>query len=324
MSNKLSGVLMILVAAVGFSTKGIFVKLAYPYGIDGLSLVTLRMLMAFPFFAFIAWQSKPPAAVLAPNRKEWLAAVVLGVVGYYLASMLDFIGLQYISASMERLILFTYPTFVLLLSALWLRKKISIVQIGAVALTYLGMGLVFAGQGNAAPQPYFWWGVAYVLCSALTYAAYLVGSEQLVPRFGSALFTAIALMGAGLTTFLHYLCALPLAQLWAYPWQVYALSVGIAVGATVVPALLFSSGIKRLGADNASIAATLGPIATLLMAYSILGETINAVQGLGAVVIITGVLWMSRAGRKPSSVAEKPAPSESQNIASHTEVVLEK
>jgi len=293
--NVIVGGALVLLGALGFSAKSIIIKLAYAASIqlDAISLLALRMLFALPLFLLVAlWHNKKTQAS-ALDKKQWLAVMVLGLMGYYLASYLDFVGLQYISAGLERVILFLYPTFVVLFSAVLHRRTIT-ARVGlALGLSYAGMFLVFMEQLSIASTR-VWLGSSLVLASAVIFACFVMGSGIMVRDIGSARFTAYTMTVAGVATLVHFGLqhGLDLAR---FPEDVYSLALVMAVFSTVLPAFLMNAGIRRIGAGSAAIISTTGPIATLMLAFIILDEAILPVQMLGTILVLAGVYTVTRA-----------------------------
>ena len=287
------GLMLAAGGVVLFSTKAIMAKLAYQYEIDHLSLLLLRMVFALPIYLAIGFWYKPKTKLAPPSRKDFIGVITAGVVGYYLASLYDFKGLQYISASLERLILFTYPTLVILISRFILRQPITKNQYLGVVLTYIGMIIIFGNEIFLAPEANYWKGVGLVFLSALTYATYLIFSGKYIPRFGTIRFTAMALSVSAFCVIIHYIILLP-SSILSFPMEIYLLGVSMAVFATVIPSFLISAAIHKIGAPNMSIIGSLGPVSTILMAYWILDETLTLHQMVGAVVVIAGVVWVNR------------------------------
>ena len=289
---KFIGALMVFFGAITHSSKAIFIKLAYQYSIDSVSLVALRMLFALPFFLIIGYISGRRQKAPRLTTKEILAVGAMGLVSYYVAALFDFMGLQYITASLERLILFVYPTIVVLISATIYRKKITQAQFIALGFTYVGIIVVFAGNLDMTKQKNFVLGAFLVFCCAVFYAIYMIGSEKLIPKVGAIRFTCYAMTFAALGILTHYLINNSTSLL-DYPTEVYSLSIGMAIVATVIPAFLISAGIKRIGASDASIVASVGPIATIVMAYIFLNETLSVAQLIGTGLVLGGVLLIS-------------------------------
>ncbi len=281
---------------MGFSAKSILIKLAYADAVpvDAVTLMTLRMLMSLPFFLVVALWSGPPRD-RRPGGGDWAALVLLGVMGYYLASLLDFLGLQTIPAGLERLILFLYPTMVVVMTAMLYRRRIGAAQRWALVLCYAGILLVY-GMDARAGSADLGFGALLVLGSALTFAVYMTGSGYYIPRFGSRRYTAYSMSVACLATIAHFLALHwgdgGLAALQVSP-RVLALAAAMALLSTVAPAFLMNAGIARLGADRASIIGSIGPVLTLGMAYLFLGETLVPIQMLGCAMVVGGVLLVS-------------------------------
>ncbi len=292
----------ILIGALGvamFSAKAVMVKLAYQYSVDALSILTLRMLFAFPFYVFFALNIKKGEEYTSLKRKELLSIIFLGVIGYYLASYFDFLGLQYISAGQERIILFAYPTIVLVLSRIFLKKTIKGYQVIAILITYLGIVITLYPQlVNVTFSKSYFLGAGLVFLSALTYATYLVGSNWLIPKLGVIRFTSYAMIIACISVFIHYLVHADY-QLFTFNRNVYLIGFLIATISTVAPSYLVSYAIKLLGAPNFSIIGSLGPIFTILLAYIVLGEKTTSLQIIGALVVISGILILSK--QKPKT-----------------------
>lgn len=287
----LIGALYAFIAAVAFSAKAILVKLAYVYSVDAVTLLTLRMLFALPFFIVMAvWAARRESAVNI-TRRDWGVLALLGVLGYYLASLLDFIGLLYISASLERLVIFLYPTLVVVLSAVYFKRRITGHVAVALLLSYTGIALVFAHDVNLDQKDIILGG-ALVFTSILVYAIYLIGSGGIIARLGSARFTGYAMTISCAVVSVHFGVVNPVTAL-VQPMQVYGLALAMAIFSTVLPALLLSEGIRRIGVDKTSVIGSIGPVATLVLAYLFLGESMSTMQMFGAVLVLTGVLFVS-------------------------------
>lgn len=259
------------------------------------------MLFALPFFLVIwlinrkEWKTKPVA------RKEGFIIALLGFVGYYLASYFDFKGLTLISASLERLILFSYPTIVLILSVFILKKKITNTQIFSILITYLGIAIIFLDRGGIASgsTESLLLGAFFIAISAFTYALYLVGSNFIIAKVGSVRLTTFSMMVSSSAVIIHYLLTSEI-DLLSYPKEVYFLSFLMAVIATVIPSFLINEAIKRIGAPTVSIIGSLGPVSTITLSMIFLGEMLTLTQFGGALVIISGVLVISWSKRKSS------------------------
>jgi len=293
---RLVGALLVLVSGIAFSTKAILVKLAYRQGIDSISLLTLRFGFAAPFFALAAFGGRLRGGVpSALTRRDSLTILALGVLGYYLASLSDFIGLRYISAGLERLILFVYPTLVVVLEAAFFKIRLSRRQQLALLVTYAGIFLAFRGElgslGSDVPR-----GAAWVFASALTYATYLIGAGQMVPKLGSQRFTALALLSATAAVLLHAL--LSGAHVLGLPPAGYLIGLIMALLATVAPAFLLARGIALIGSGPAAIISSVGPVSTILLAYLVLQEAISPSEFLGTGLVIIGATLVASSPKR--------------------------
>lgn len=291
----LFGVIFALLAAVGFSAKAILVKLAYLDSVDAVTLLALRMAFSVPFFIGVAlWARRKHAEPLSTH--DMILVLGLGFIGYYLSSFLDFLGLQYISAGLERLILFLYPTMTVILSALVYKRGIGRKTLAAMALCYAGIALVFLHdvgmkQGGIAL------GASLVFASTLSYSVYLVGAGHAIARIGAARFTAYAMIVASAASLLQFVVMRPLSAL-DLPVRVYELSIAMAIFSTVLPVFLLSYAIRRIGSGSASLIGTIGPVSTIYMAYVILGESISLLQIAGSSLVMIGVLVISMNSRR--------------------------
>ncbi|MES2091986.1 MAG: DMT family transporter [Pseudomonadota bacterium] len=335
-SRRTLGLTLAALGAIAFSGKAIVAKLMYRYGVDAFTVVGLRMLLALPLFALMAWWAGRPVAGQALERldaRTWWQIVGLGFCGYYLASILDFLGLQYISASLERAVMYLNPTLVLVLGVLFRSERPRPAQIGAVLLAYAGVAIVWLHDWDAVTAPAaaataagldavqaMTAGSLLVFGSALSYAVYLMGSAKLVRRIGSSRLVGLASMVA---------CALALVQ-WAVvfwsdraivdwlprapvladlpsrggqfagiPWEVWGFSLINAVACTVLPVWLVMRGVQLLGASMASQVGMVGPLSTIWMAAAFLGEPVTGRLMLGTGVILLGIVWLARAGPRP-------------------------
>jgi drug/metabolite transporter (DMT)-like permease len=286
-----AGTICVVLAAIGFSAKAILIKLAYAHPVDAATLLTLRLGFSAPFFVLMALWSKRAAAPL--SRRQWLGVVVLGFSGYCLASYLDFLGLRYITAGLERLILFLYPTIVVLLSALWLKKPIRSHHFVALALSYGGIALVFTENLNfGGPAHEVALGGALVFASGVVYSFYLIGAGEIVGRVGAMRFTAYAMLVACLFCVSHFLFTHQ-ARALVVPTEVYWLTFAMAIVSTVIPAWLMSEGIRLKGANHAAMVGSVGPVATIFFGYWFLDEPVSAIQITGAALVLAGVALVS-------------------------------
>ena len=280
--------------SIAFSGKAIIVKLAYRYGVDAVTLIMLRMLFALPFFAVMAWwasRGKPPL-----TRGDWLGVLGLGFTGYYLASFLDFAGLAYISASLERLILYLNPTLVVLLGLGLYKRRITGWQLLGMGISYCGVALVFGheiavqgmdARGSAA------WGALLVFLSAVSYAIYLVYSGELVKRLGALRLVGLATTVACLLCIAQFVVLRPFSAALVAPVVVW-LSLLNAIVCTAAPVLMVMMAIERIGASTAAQIGMVGPMSTILMGVLILGEPFTAWVAAGTVLVIAGIFVFTR------------------------------
>ena len=293
MTDRRWGLLFAAIAAFGFSFKAILVKLAYPHGVDAITLLALRMTFALPVFLWVGFVSSRSAAAL--TLRDWASVAVLGMLGYYGASILDFLGLKYISAGLERLILFTYPTITLLLGLAFQGRSISRREWLALGLCYLGIGAAFAHDVQVSGDPaVIWVGAGFVFASSVSYALYLSGSAGMIARLGAARFTALAMLASTAATFGHFAATQPMEALVAQAWPVYALGLAMAIFSTVLPVFAQSAAIRRLGSGQAALVGMAGPLLTIVFAWLLLGEGFSAAQMLGVVLVVTGIVLVGR------------------------------
>jgi drug/metabolite transporter (DMT)-like permease len=292
---ELLGPALAVIGVLGFSFKAILIKLAYAWDPpDSVTLLALRMIYSAPIFAlmafFAAQRSRGPAAI---SRGDWLRILWLGFIGYYLASLVDFMGLQYVTAALERLMLYLYPTIVVALSAIFLRQRITGRIVLALVLSYAGIVLVFGRDLSMAGDPHaLWLDGGLVFAGAFLYALYLVGAGPVIARLGSLRFIALAMLTSAAFVFVQFVVTRPLSAL-AVPMRIHVLSVTMAVFATVLPTYLVAEAIKRIGANRTSLVGSLGPVFTVWLGYWILGEPVHWIQLGGAALVLAGVTLVS-------------------------------
>jgi drug/metabolite transporter (DMT)-like permease len=302
-SARRSGLLLAAIAAVLFSAKAILAKLMYRYGIDAVVLIALRMLFALPVFAVVAaletWRARERGDHL--SRADLGRIVVLGLLGYYLSSFLDFWGLQYINASLERLILFLNPSLVLLIGVLFLRQRVSGRQWAALAVSYAGIVLVF-WENLRLGGAHVVLGSALVFGAALSYALYLLLSGELVRRVGSLRLVAYAMCVSTVACLVQFFLVHPPSML-VQPAPVYGLSLLNATLCTIVPVYATMFAIARIGAGATSQTAMLGPVSLVFLGWWILGETVTPLQLVGTGVVLAGIALLARvpAPKAPAS-----------------------
>jgi drug/metabolite transporter (DMT)-like permease len=295
---SLAGFIITFLGAVLFSTKAIIVKKAFhDTHIDALSLLTIRMIFSLPFYLGIAIFAGNKKDNIHFTKKQWFWIITLGLFGYYVSSFLDFAGLQYVSAGLERLILFLYPTFAVLINAIVFKQKISRIQLLALTLTYTGIAIAYIGQLHIDTASHaFFLGSFLIFVCAITYAIYIVGSGKLIPQVGVTKFTAYAMLASTGGIFTHYILAGNYALLHSGT-EYWGYGILLAILATVIPSFLISWGMKQIGSNNVAIVSGIGPVSTIIQAHFILGEKIFTEQIAGTLLVIAGVLligWKSR------------------------------
>lgn len=293
-SNYALGFTLAITGAFLFSAKAIYVKLVYrTESIDAISMLALRMMFALPFYIVTAWVLSRRPDNVKLNLRQWSFIALLGFLGYYLSSLLDFMGLAYISAGLERLILFLYPTFALLIGATAFGKKISKQQWLALGLAYIGMLVAFAGDIKYQTGGDVIIGSLLVLGCAVTYAFYMVGGGEIIPKVGSMKFTAYALIFAAIGVFAHYIVSHG-TEIRHFSGHTYWLCFQMAIVSTVLPTFMMSEGIRRIGSGNTAIITSIGPVSTILQAYIFLDEPVTWLQLAGTALVLAGVLMISK------------------------------
>lgn len=292
-SSHTFGVACVLLGTFLFACKGIFIKLAYAHGISAAPLLMLRMLFALPFYLGMAIWLHTQQKMAIP-RRQLIPILGLGLVGYYLASFLDFWGLEFISAGLERLVLYIYPTVVVLILAFWKRKAISLREKLAMAVAYIGIVFVFLHelqfhQTLSATLT----GGMLVFFSAVSYAFFVVMTSEKAKQVGSLTFTTYCMISASAGVIIHNLAVSDLREL-AQPAPVYWLSFGLAIFSTVIPSFLMNKGIASIGPSRAAIMGSIGPVVTIFFGAWFLHEVINTTQLIGAALIIGGVSLVGR------------------------------
>jgi drug/metabolite transporter (DMT)-like permease len=288
--TDLIGPAFAILGVLGFAFKAILIKLAYAWTpIDAVTLLALRMIYSVPFFALMAWWSSRASRTKPLARRDWLSIAWLGFIGYYLSSLADFMGLQYVTAALERLMLYLYPTIVVVLSALFFKQRITGRIIVALALSYAGILVVFARDLEFAGDPAaLWLGGALVFTSSFLYACYLVGAGPMISRLGSLRFIALAMLTSALFVFVQFLATRPVTAL-SVPVRIHVLSLTMAVFSTVLPTYLIAEAIKRMGANRTSLLGSLGPLFTIFLGSWLLDEPVHGIQLIGAALVLAGV-----------------------------------
>jgi drug/metabolite transporter (DMT)-like permease len=285
-----------MAGAIAFSGKAIIVKLSYLYGVDAVTVIMYRMLFSLPMFLVVAgWASQRPHARANPlSRRDHLAIAGLGFLGYYLASFLDFLGLQTITASLERLIIYLNPTLVMLLSALIYQHRLPRMRVWSMVVSYAGVLLVFAHEvswmGEGVVK-----GSALVFASAISYALYLMYSGQMVQRIGAIRLVGLASSVACVLAIVQFFLLRPLSDM-VVPEEVLYLALLNATACTVAPVLLIMLAIERIGASLTAQVGMIGPMSTVSLGVLVLGEPLNAWIGLGTLLVLGGVYMASTTG----------------------------
>ncbi|MGN7919940.1 DMT family transporter [Lysobacter sp. 22409] len=298
------GIALAASGAVLFSAKAILAKLQYRYGVDSLDVLTLRMALSLPLFVLLGIRETQRARQrqALPSRRDLGLILVLGVLGYYLSSLLDFWGLEYVPVSLERLILFLNPTIVLLIGLFAYRRKVAAKEWIALAVSYAGVVLVMV-ENLRVQGEHVLFGSALVLGAAVSYALYLAMSGELVKRMGSLQLVAYAMVVSTAATLIHYLIARDPSGLLGLPWQVYGLATANAVFCTFLPVTFTMAAVARLGAGTAAQFSVIGPVSLVFLGAWVLGESITAIQLVGTAVVLGGVVLLSRPGANSVPVA---------------------
>lgn len=293
-NSKFQGFLLVFIGSILFSTKAVLVKMAFrDTTLDPISLLALRMLFAFPFFLVAGLIALRKHKAALPNQKQWMYIIAMGVLGYYLSSLLDFIGLKYISAGLERLILFLYPSFVVLMNVGFFKEKFTARQKLALSISYLGLLIAFVHEMQLdVKADHFIIGTSLIFLCAITYAGYNVGTGRLLKHIPVMVFTPFALLSSTGGVFIHYLLSGPSA-LNITDGKVAGFGILLGLIATVLPTYLISGGIKRIGASDAAIVSSIGPVSTIILAFFFLGDTMDLFQIIGTLLVIAGVLLVN-------------------------------
>lgn len=302
------GLALAALGAALFATKGIFVKLAYAEGLDALTVLAWRMILALPFFmtfGLLAFRDRRRGKGRHANQKvplkPVLGAAIIGIMGYYGASLLDFLSLDLISAQLNRLVLLTYPFIVLILGAVLFRRHLSAPVVAAALLAYLGIAIIFGHdmviEGDAVLA-----GTMLALASALAYALYQIFAKPLIDVLGPRLFTAIAMTAAGAMVLVHFFLTHPLSALAIAP-GIFWILLALALAATVAPVLLIAAAIGSIGAERTAVFGNISPILTIILAIIVLGEPFTAIHGLGTALVICGILLFTRLTTQPDGKA---------------------
>jgi drug/metabolite transporter (DMT)-like permease len=292
------GIAFALSGTVAFAFRPVLIKLAYletahAHPVSATTLLFLRMSLSLPFFFAMAWWFRGQKPI---SRHDWLGIIALGFLGYYLASLLDFIGLQHVSAGVGRLIMFLYPTLVVILSAVFLKKNPAAKELAALAITYTGIALVLSSQISSAPENRaFVFGALLIFASAMCYAVYLVTGSQLVKRVGSIRFTAYTMIVSTAPAIVQFFILEPPSAL-DLPANLWGIAIALATVCTVLPVFLVAEALKRIGANHFALIGALGPVTTVLADFLLLDGALTITQILGGALVISGVLLVTLKG----------------------------
>lgn len=315
-----------LFGAVFFSFKAIFIKLAYQ-PVDGVSvnpiepitLMVLRMGFAFPIYAgLLIYFLRKTARVAAERqitptpqtRRLFIGAALLGALCYYLCAFLDFTGLQYITAQLERMLLFTYPVFVMILGALFFNRRISRYGVLSIVIAYSGIGVIFAG-GDVASGSNVALGTVLILLTAVFFAIFQLSAVRYIAKLGSEIFTCVAMMSASGVVFVHFLAVNggDISPIFNLPLRLYGLGILLATVSTLIPSFMVNLALGRIGAQSVATLGMLGPVATIVFAVTLLGEPFGSVDFVGTLIVLGGIGIYTVIDRKPQPGASKSNPS---------------
>ncbi|MBS7540629.1 DMT family transporter [Ancylobacter lacus] len=297
--RPLAGYALGAAGAILFAAKGVIIKIAYGWGIDAETLLALRMGLSLPFYLVIGAMAVAGArtrGVALPSPGLVAKALGVGVLGYWFSSYVDFLGLRDISASFERLILFTYPMFVALFGALLFRQPIRPRALVAFAASYAGLAVIFL-QNLTMSGPDTARGAGFVFLAAISFALYQLCARDIIARMGSGLFTCIAMTGAAAVALAQFVVLRPVASLLVEP-KVFLIGVMLAIGATVLPSFLMNAALQRISAQANATIGTISPVATMALAMLVLGETVTPAELAGAVLVIGSIGWFTLADRR--------------------------
>lgn len=294
MTDSQKGIFYVALGAILFSAKAIFIKLAYSqFEVNDITLLTLRFGYSLPFFIGIAFWNFRKGKMSQLNRHNILFIAVLSMLGYYIASLFDFKGLQYVSAGIERIILFIYPTLVVIFSRVFLKKSISRTSLIALVICYTGI-VIIAFDPHLFNSPDVVKGAGFIFISAITYSLYLTFGAEIVHRFGSINFNSLAMIFSCTYVILHFL-AVEETNLSQLSLGLHAYGLLLAVISTVIPTFLVMEGVSLLGANKVAIIASIGPVSTIILGYYILGEKFTVQEAIGSLFILGGVILIGKA-----------------------------
>lgn len=302
LSNKHAiGLACAAIGAILFATKGIIIKLALAEDIDVVTTLAWRMIVAVPVFVtvgVIGYRQRRSARpdIVPLDLKSFFQAFGVGLIGYYVASYLDFSALNYISAQFDRLILLTYPFFVVLFGAIFFKRRVTPFMLASLIASYVGIAVIFWHDFSIEGE-HVALGAALVFGSSIAYAAYQILAKPLIDRLGSGLFTSIAMSAAGPTVIIHFLLTHPLGDL-VISGHGLVLMIAIGLVATVLPAYAISAGIGLVGSERTAVIGNVSPVVTIVFAVTILGEAFTPYHAVGAALVLVGVVLFNRGAKR--------------------------
>lgn len=283
---------IVAASSLFFCSKAVFVKLAYRYGLDAVTVLALRMALALPFFLIGGWiDARHNPRPIASS--DWARLALLGFFGWYLSSIVNFMGLKHVSVGLERMILYTYPSMVVLGSVLFYKKPLRWGVLVAMLVSYVGILIGYHAEASISTTDKTFLGASLIFASALSYAVFVLLSGQLVERIGAVRFTSCVVGFSCLFILIHFAVTHPVTALFQLPHGAYGCGIALAIAGTVIPSYLFGIGLKRAGSQAFSVIGMVGPLGTVLLAWMLLGESINLVQVLGLVLTLAGGVMVS-------------------------------
>lgn len=291
-NNFRIGLFFAIAGTALFSLKSIFIKLAFLEGIDATTLLTMRMLIAFPFYLVILWYAMKtrPQRAAELNNQTVLKVLVLGFLGYYLASYLDFEGLAYISAQLERLTLFTYPVMVAILSWVFFREKITLRILSALVISYIGVSFLYFNESPDTSR-HVALGTTLVALAALSFSLYVIFSKRLISKLGSLIFTSVAMLSSTIFVLIQFFATHEMVDM-NVSAKLWFLAALLAIFSTLIPSFFTSEAIHRIGATRTSIMGSVGPVVTIVLAVNLLGEDFGSPQVVGLILVLLGVSFL--------------------------------
>jgi len=285
---------IVATSSLFFCSKAIFVKMAYRYDLDAVTVLALRMAIALPFFLVGGLLNSRQNTRAAPlSGQDWTRLALLGFCGWYLSSVVNFMGLKYVSVSLERMILYTYPSIVVIGSVLFLGKPLRWKVVAAMLVSYLGIVIAYRAEVLTGDNSRTLLGSALIFASAVSYAIFVLLSGQMVQRIGAIRFTSCVVGFSCVFVLLHFALTHPPGALLKLPGGAYGCGLLLAIAGTVIPSYLFGLGIKRAGAQAFAIIGMIGPLGTVVLAWVLLGETVNAMQIMGLLLTLVGGVAVS-------------------------------